>query len=130
VHLIESSKLLKFDNATIERMNSANDEDCEAIFLKKISLGYGGAVDWRAKSREVIETIDHFLTPEERSRLSTIRLNTSLSPPAIVKAVGDWIGDNRVGARTLDSFGDFFFVLLIPKELLAAFDKINRHWLS
>jgi hypothetical protein len=128
-HLINSGRVLNFDTKMIDQMLLLSDEDCEAIFLRQIEGSRGGAIDWRAKSEEIIEITKPFLAPEEQLLLAGLDIDYSWRPAEIIKHLDKLLIGQRHAIRALDTFGDAIFVVVIDKESEAVFDEVNRYWL-
>lgn len=128
-HLIETARLLNFSVEVIEKMTSASEEECETMFLQQIVKTNGGAVDWRAKPREILDVIDRFLSPQERLLLTALQLDNSLRPAVTVNEFDNRLINELSTIRALDSFGDSIIVLRIPRSSADAFDEINKYWI-
>lgn len=99
-HLIEIARILDFDPDVLRRMRAAKDEECEAIFLSQVEGRCGGPVDWRGRPEDIYDILDP--CPHMKQ-----------TPRAL---------------RALGSLGDFYIILLVPRDRLAEFDHAARFW--
>jgi hypothetical protein len=128
-HLVDTLRLLQGDSEVIQTMRIVDDEECERLFLESISKTNGSAVDFRAKSFEVIEVLTQFLRIEEIENIEKQKQLISTRPAEIAKELNTIIGNDYGSIRALDSFGDSVIVLYVSREQLPRFDEINRYWL-
>ena len=127
-HLIEIAPILNLPTDAIQRMHGVNYEQCEAILLSEIEERCGGAVDGRAPLSEIYEVLEPCLTEEEQGCLPPMDSIRSGPPPAIVRSLDACFANAPRALRTLESFGDNYIVLLVPRAKLSEFDHAARFW--
>jgi len=129
IHLIDIAKLLDIPAPVVDRMRSRPDEECESILLEQIESRHGGVVDWRARLVDILEAVDSCVTPEERKALHT-------NDGAVTTGFAEELHllDSRLippmrALRAIESLGDAYIVVLVPRGKLSAFDQAARYWL-
>lgn len=127
-HPIEIAPMLNLPAQATQRMRGVNDEECEAILLSEIEGRCGGAVDWRARPTDIYDVLEPCLTEEERRCLPPMGSIQPGPPLAIVKSLDARLADAPRALRTLESFGDSYIVLLVPRVKLPEFDHVTRFW--
>ncbi|MGH8223545.1 MAG: hypothetical protein ACREQZ_11285 [Woeseiaceae bacterium] len=127
-HLIEIARILDFDPDVLRRMRSVKDEECEAIFLSQIEGRCGGPVDWRGGPEDIYDILDPCLSSDERQCLPSVDSIEPEPPTRVVKVLNAHITKTPRALRALGSLGDFYIILLVPRDRLAEFDHVARYW--
>ena len=127
-HLISTGQLFGVDPTVIERMKRSSDEESERLFIESIDGRHGTVVDWKASLEEVLEQLT-CLTEEEREVLRNAE--AALGTQRIYKVSSQITGllsPPMRALRIVETFGDAYFVFLVPPPLVEEFDRVNRHW--
>lgn len=127
-HLIDTAALLGFGQEAVQRMKAADDEECELIFSAELQVKCGRTVDWRAKPTEVRDAVLRYLPVDEQVLLQRITLDPSLPPPKAVQVLESSLLKTSFALRIMESFGDFYFVLVLPRAIESTFDAANLYW--
>ncbi len=129
-HLMDIAPLLGFSADDTKRLVDLEPEAREAEFLSIIQARFGGPVDWRGTPQDIYEVVSPCLTVEERSRLPDVQAVERRPPARVVEALDSRLGSSSRALRAIESFGDFVIVLLVPRERVAEFDRLARHWIA
>jgi hypothetical protein len=129
-HLVGTAELLGCGPAVLSAMRQANDEQCEAMLVDHVEKTCGGTADWREHTKDVAETICAFLAPEEAALLQHLSLDDHARPHEAAAQLDKLLAGTAKGVRALDTFGDFYILVVVPRTLLAQFDDINKYWLA
>jgi hypothetical protein len=127
-HLVGTAELFGVDPAILERMKVSSDEEGERLLIESIEGRHGTIADWKASLASIVEDLT-CLTEEERAIL--IAVPAALANERIYKIPREITGLLHPPLRTLrivETFGDAYFVFLVPSQLVEAFDHINRNW--
>jgi hypothetical protein len=127
-HLIEIAPILDLPTDAVQRMRCVNFERCEAILVAEIEGRCGGVVDGRAPPGEIYDVLEPCLTEEERGCLPPLDGVQSGPPPVIAKSLDACFASAPRALRMLESFGDNYIVLLVPRARLSEFDHASRFW--
>lgn len=130
IHLVLTAELLNCSAEVLHIMRGATDEACEALLVDHVSQTCGGAVDWKEHPHDVAQMVAAFLTAEQADRIKGATLDGQLKPPQAVHTLDRLLADAAQGVRALDTFGDFYIVLVLSRDLLPRFDEINKHWIA
>ncbi|WP_332740973.1 hypothetical protein [Hydrogenophaga sp.] len=129
-HLVSSAELLDFTGDVLHAMREATDDECEALFVEHVSRTCGGTVDWREQPQDIADTLAEFLSADEASLIQASTFNDRTGPPQAIQGFDESLKGSPRGVRALESFGDFYIVLVLPRHLLPRFDEINQHWIA
>jgi hypothetical protein len=129
-HLMDIAPLLGFSHAEMKRLAGLEPEAREAEFLSIIEHRHGGPVDWRGTPEDIYEILLPCLAADERGHLPDVGTIQRQPPARVVQALDSHLGRSSRALRAIESFGDFFIVLLVPRERVAEFDRIARHWIA
>lgn len=130
IHLVLTAELLGGSAEMLQNMRDATDEACEALLVEQVSHTCGGAVDWKEHPQDIAQMLAAFLGAEEAARIQNATLDARSKPPQAAQAFDQLLSSSTKGVRALDTFGDFYIVLLVSREQLPRFDAINKHWLA
>jgi hypothetical protein len=129
VHLVATAQLLGFDHRTLDQMNASTDEDCETLFIASIQGSHGAVVDWKTSLENLIEEVT-CLTAEERASLDAAP--PTLATPRIYRTSHQITRILRAplrALRVLESLGDAYIIILVPRPSVEDFDRINKNWM-
>lgn len=130
-HLVGTAELLNCPAEMLHTMREADDETCEALLVEHISLTCGGTADWREHPQDVAEMLARFLGSEEAGLLANSpALDDETRPPQAVQAFDAVLSGSALAVRALETYGDFYIVLIVSRHLLPRFDEVNKHWLA
>ena len=129
-HLVLTAELLNGSAGMLHTMRGATDEACEALLVDHVSQTCGGAVDWKEHPHDIAQMVAAFLTTEQADRIQRATLDGQLKPPQAVHTLDRLLADSTQGVRALDTFGDFYIVLVLSRDLLPRFDDVNKHWIA
>ena len=127
---MDIAPLLGFSDAEIKRLTDLEPEAREAEFLSILEHRHGGTVDWRGTPEDVYEILSQCVAADECGRLPDVGTIQRQPPARIVQALDSYLGSSSRALRAIESFGDFVIVLLVPRERVAEFDRIARHWIA
>jgi len=129
-HLLSVAEILGFPEDVQHQMRRANDEECEALLLSQAEGRHGGPVDWRGTPEDVYAVLGPCLTEEERALFPPISALSSRRPPEVFAELDEHFRKGPRALRSLESFGDFSIVLLIPRHRVEEFDRSVGPWLA
>ena len=127
-HLIGTAELFAVAPAIVDRMKASSDEECERLLIESLEGRHGAVVDWKASLANVLEELT-CLTEQERAVL--VSAPPPLAGQRIYKAprqITDLLHRPLRALRIVETFGDAYFIFLVPPQLVEAFDGTNRHW--
>lgn len=127
-HLVGTAKLLGADASILERMKSASDEESEQLLLESIEGRHGAVVDWKASLEDIVENME-CLSDQERDALT--RVPATLAKQRIYEVprqLMELLQPPLRALRIVETFGDSYFIFLVPPQLVEAFDRTNKHW--
>ncbi|WP_230969746.1 hypothetical protein [Nitrogeniibacter aestuarii] len=128
-HLVGTAQLLGADAIILERMKNASDEESEQILFESIEGRHGTVVDWKASLEDILENLE-YLSDQERDAL--MRASASLAKQRIYEVprqLTELLQPPLRALRIVETFGDSYFIFLVPPQLVEAFDRTNKHWL-
>lgn len=130
VHLVMTAELVSCSNDVLHAMRGATDEECETLLVDHISKTCGGTADWKEHPHDIAETLAEFLSADEADLLRRLALDERTKPAQAVQRFDALLTHSPKGVRALESFGDFYIVLVVPRPLLPRFDEVNKHWIA
>ena len=128
-HLVGIAALLELPAPVLEKMRSATDDECEALLIEHVEGRHGGIADWRATLEQILETIEPCLTPEERTVLQGVRAASSKGVAEAIHLLDGRLSSPLRALRAIESFGDSYIVVLVPRGKIDEFDRTSRYWL-
>ena len=129
-HLLATAELLGCSKEVLLAMHQADDERCEELLVEHISIACGGTADWKEHHQDIMATLAEFLTPDDVANLRAANIADAERPPEALLKMDKALAQSVNGIRGLESFGDFYIVLVMRRDLLPRFDEVNRHWLA
>jgi hypothetical protein len=129
-HLVLTAELLEIGEGVLLAMRSATDDECESMLIEHVTSNCGGTADGREHPSDIIDMLIAFLPPDAADLLRAASIPDGARPPAAVWQMDEHLSGSRMGVRALDSFGDNYIVMVVPRELLQRFDVINKYWLA
>ena len=127
-HLVGTAKLLGADAIILDRMKSASDEESEQLLFESIEGRHGTVVDWKASLEDILENLE-CLSNQERDALT--RVPATLAKQRIYEVprqLTELLQPPLRALRIVETFGDSYFIFLVPPQLVEAFDRTNKHW--
>lgn len=129
-HLVLTAELLSGSAEMLHAMRDATDEACETLLVDHVSQTCGGTVNWKEHPQDIAQVLAAFLGAAEAQQLMGAALDARMKPPHAVHTFDRMLSDSAKGVRALDTFGDFYIVLVVSRDVLPRFDAINKHWLA
>lgn len=129
-HIVRTAELLNCSAEVLHTMQDATDEVCEALLVEDVSRTCGGIADWKEHPQDIARVLAAFLGAEEADRIRSATLDERTTPPKAVQTFDRLLSGSTHGVRALDTFGDFYIVLAVSRDLLPRFDEINKHWIA
>lgn len=127
-HIIGTARLLGADAVFLDRMKRSSDEECEQLLLESIEGRHVIVVDWNASLENILEELE-CLSDQEREALM-------LAPETLAKRriyevpcqLTELLQPPLRALRIVETFGDSYFIFLVPPQLVEAFDRTNKYW--
>ena len=129
-HLLTTAEILDCSEDVLSAMHGADDERCEAMLVDHVSRTCGGTADWKEHPKDVMETLAPFLSPEESHILQKADIDDLTRPPEAIRHLDNLLSQTAKGVRALDTFGDFYILVVMPRSQLGRFDEVNKYWLA
>jgi hypothetical protein len=129
-HLVLTAELLNGSAGMLHTMRGATDEACEALLVDHVSQTCGGTVDWKEHPQDIAKVLAAFLSADDADRIRKTTLDERMKPPHAVHTFDRLLSGASHGVRAMDMLGDFYIVLVVPRDLLPRFDEINKHWIA
>lgn len=129
-HLVDTAELLNCSDGVLHAMRGATDAGCEALFVDHLSRTCGGTADWKEHPQDIAETLVAFLSADEADLIRHLMVDDRTKPAQAVQRFDELLSSSTKGVRALESFGDFYIVVVVPRHLLPRFDEVNKHWIA
>jgi len=126
--LANQMALLGAPEELVKDARRQSEDEQELLFRRFIEGRHGCVLDWRATRDDVLEELSRLLSERERHLLpSSDGLPTDASA-AISQLQKSFAASDRVLVHT-ESFGDFSFLILVPRKREHEFLKVAAPWL-
>lgn len=127
-HLVGTAQLLGADAILLERMKSASDEESERLLFESIEGRHGTEVDSKASLEEILENLE-CLSDQERDVLTKVPAKLAKQRIyEVPRQLTELLQPPLRALRIVETFGDSYFIFLVPPRLVEAFDHTNKHW--
>jgi hypothetical protein len=114
--LPDQMALLGASTELVASARSAKDEQQqEALFVRFVSERHACMLDWRATGYDVYEGLTPLLDAEERA-LVNAQANIDEDAPRAIAAISESLASSRRRVVQTESFGDFTFLILVPRD--------------
>ncbi|WP_434515925.1 hypothetical protein AB6Q56_04430 [Dechloromonas sp. ARDL1] len=127
-HLVGTAQLFGADAILLERMKSASNEESERLLFESIDGRHGAEVDWRASLEDILENLE-CLSDQERDALTKVPAKLAKQRIyEVPRQLTELLQPPLRALRIVETFGDSYFIFLVPPQLVEAFDRTNKHW--